>query len=187
MVKFARYEPGCSGVPLTDIHIRDAGLADVDRVAEIYCAREEASVKRVTPLIRKEFEKHAPEWKERYACVAIVDGTIQAYARAGFIRMAEKPGAEGMPDGWYLTGVNVDDVFRRRGIGRYLVEHRLRWLSERTDTIRYFVSRQNQASIDLHANFGFVLERKGISFPRTDFGPREGDLYVWETRSSPLT
>lgn len=174
-------------MPRVDIIVRDATLADVERVAEIYCAREQANLKRITPLIRKEFEVHAPDWKERYVCVAIVDGQIQAYARAGYIKMNEKQGAEGMPDGWYLTGVNVDRAFRRRGIGRRLVKHRLDWLSARTNTIRYFVSRKNQPSIDLHTEFAFVLERRGISFPRTDFGPREGDLYVWNPTDSQLS
>ena len=178
MASFAQYDPDAHGDRLEGVTIRDGTLVDVRRVAEIYAEREGDSADRVEPLITKEFEKHAPEWKERYVGVALVAGRVEAYGRAAYLRMSQKAGVEGMPDGWYLSGLVVDPGFRRRGIGQQLLEHRLHRLAKLTDTVRYFVSDQNLPSINLHRKLGFIEERRGVSFPRTDFDRRGGTLFL---------
>jgi len=178
MASFAQYEPDARGEPLDGVLIRDGDIRDVHRVAEIYSEREGDSTARVEPFVAKEFETHAPAWKERYVCVAVIHGRVEAYGRAGYLRMTERAGVEGMPDGWYLSGLVVDSAFRRRGIGRQLVEHRLRRLAAVTDQVRYFVSDENRPSIRLHQDLGFIEERRRVSFPRTDFDPRGGTLFL---------
>ena len=178
MASFAQYEPAAHGGPLQGVTIRDGTVEDTRRVAEIYAEREGDSAARVEPLITKEFENNAPAWRDRYVCVAVIHGRVEAYGRAGYLRMTERAGVEGMPDGWYLSGLVVDPAFRRRGIGRQLVEHRVRRLAAVTDQIRYFVSDENRPSIRLHQGFGFVEERRRVSFPRTDFDQRGGTLFV---------
>ncbi len=184
MASFATYDPDAQGAPLPNVLIRSAGIQDVRRVSEIYAQREGDCADRVEPLVAKEFKNHSPAWEERFVCVAVINGRVEAYGRSAYMRMTERPGVEGMPDGWYLSGLVVDPAFRRRGLGRRLVEHRLERLAAHTDEVRYFVSDHNKSSIALHESFGFTRARSGVSFPRTDFDKREGSLFVL-TLSSP--
>ncbi len=81
----------------------------------------------------------------------------------------------GLHEGWYLEGLSVLPTHRRRGIGRALTEHRITWLSERTDVVYYTAAEVNRPSIELHEALGFVEVARGlvVSFPR-----REEELQI---------
>jgi ribosomal protein S18 acetylase RimI-like enzyme len=70
-------------------------------------------------------------------------------------RVAERLVRIGLPEGWYLGGVVVDPLQRRRGIGARLTRERLAWIAARAGQAYYFVNERNRASIDLHARLGF--------------------------------
>lgn len=102
-----------------------------------------------------------------------------AGAVAGFGRvqwLTPRPGApaNAVPEGWYLTGVMVDPVWRRRGLGDALTVARLNWVWRRSDEVWYFANVRNQASIDLHSKFGFVEVTKEFSVPGLTFDHGEG-------------
>ena len=58
------------------------------------------------------------------------------------------------PAGFYLGGVVVNPAFRRMGIGRALTQLRIEWVNDQAARLFYFANARNQATIDLHAEFG---------------------------------
>lgn len=98
----------------------------------------------------------------RTTCVASVKGEVVGYGICRFRAWSEKKGDSGLPDGWYLSGLQVLSGHRRRGIGRALTEHRLTWLSERTDVVYYNADEVNGPSIELHEASGFVEVAGGL-------------------------
>ena len=88
----------------------------------------------------------------------------------GFGRLAGLAGDSGSapPAGLYLSGVSVSAGHRRRGIGRALTRTRLvhAFSVENADRVWYFANANNEASIALHREFGFVeVERPMRSAP----------------------
>jgi GNAT superfamily N-acetyltransferase len=79
---------------------------------------------------------------------------------------------DGAPTGWYLQGVVVGPEWRRRGIGRALVEARLAWLAGRGDACFYVANAANRASIALHDAFDFALHRERFVLPGVTFDGR---------------
>ncbi len=67
--------------------------------------------------------------------------------------------------GVVLSGLQVLSSHRRRGIGRALTEHRITWLSERTDVVYYNADEINGPSIELHESLGFVEVARGLLPP----------------------
>lgn len=80
------------------------------------------------------------------------------------------------PDGLYLGGVTIALDRRRMGLGHALTRARIDWARERTDTVWYFASEQNRASIALHDQFGFVEDTRDFSIPNVTF-TGEGILF----------
>jgi ribosomal protein S18 acetylase RimI-like enzyme len=74
-------------------------------------------------------------------------------------------GRHGLPEGWYLTRVAVSATHRRAGIGAALVETRLDALDLRTAECWYLTQQDNDASLRLHAGFGFVVAAAGAALP----------------------
>lgn len=101
--------------------------------------------------------------------VAHIDGQVAGYARVGWLAPGTGDPGSAAPAAWYLLGLIVDPHFRRQGVGRELTAARLRWLHERTDRAWYFVSSRNQASIDLHAEFGFQQAATDLRIPGVSF------------------
>lgn len=108
--------------------------------------------------------------------------------------MAELTAGEagpGTPPGYYLSGVLVEPVWRRRGIATGLTRARLCWVFARTDEAFYVAGSNNAASLRLHAGFGFqemtrfasersasgvdVLSRLARAAASVDVGPFTGD------------
>jgi aminoglycoside 6'-N-acetyltransferase I len=81
------------------------------------------------------------------------------------------------PAGHYLGGVSVLPEFRRRGIGHALTSARLDWIRERAPEAWFFTNARNDASIALHATFGFVEVARASEFHGVTFDGGEGILF----------
>ena len=110
--------------------------------------------------------------------VAEEDGRVLGFGRVRLTPLlTEVEESVRPPEGWYLLGTIVSPAHRRRGIGRALVEARLAWVAERAGAACYFVRATNQASIDLHAPFGFEEHTRRFRYPRTGLEVGAGILF----------
>lgn len=120
--------------------------------------------------------QNAHEWAARFGrdvadadrlpVVALVDDVVAGYARTlPFHRDRDSP-PEAAPDGYYLLGLVVAPDHRNRGIGRLLIEERMRWLTERAATGVYFdTDIDNVTSRRLHEHMGFRVLTRDFCFP----------------------
>jgi hypothetical protein len=63
------------------------------------------------------------------------------------------------------------------GLGTQLTSARLEALARVADTAWYFVNAKNQASIALHAKFGFIEHARSERIAGVDFNGGEGILF----------
>ena len=168
------YEPHKHGRP-THVDVRAATTDDIEAIARIDEARGKGSVETLVPLIVASFEHIARREVRWYNCVASAEDEVVGYAICRYHAWSERNGDSGLPEGWYLAGLSVLPSHRRRGIGRALTEHRITWLSERTDVVYYTAAEVNRPSIELHEALGLVEVARGLvaSFPR-----REEELQI---------
>jgi ribosomal protein S18 acetylase RimI-like enzyme len=165
----ATYRPtDPSGSPPVDLVVRAAEIDDCDAIASIEASREGSDL----GAARDKCIAQVPD-PDKMLLVAVVDGAVVGFARAGRTAPPADAQAADMPDGWFLLGVMVADAWRRRGIGRAMTLPRLRWIAERADSAYYFTNAGNQTSIALHRELGFVeidpdFHAPGIS---SDGGP----------------
>ncbi len=167
------YEPDKHGCA-THVDVRAATTDDIEAIARIDEARGKGSVETLVPRIVASFERIAREKVRWHNFVASVKGEVVGYAVCRYHAWAERNGDSGIPEGWYLAGLSVLPSHRRRGVGRALTEHRMTWLSERTDMVYYTVAEVNGPSIDLHEALGLVEVARGlvVSFPRREEEPQ---------------
>ncbi len=159
------YEPDKHGRSI-DVDVRGATTDDIEAIAEIDEAYGLGSVETLVPRIVASFERVARGEVRGYTCVVPMKGEVVGYGRCRFAAWSEEEGESVLPDGWYLCGLQVLSSHRRQGIGRALTEHRLTWLSERTDVVYYNADEVNGPSIELHEALGFVEVARGILPPR---------------------
>jgi len=148
------YEPDKHGRS-TRADVRAATTDDIETLARIDEAYGLGSVETLVPRIVASFERVARGEVRAYTCVAAVKGEVVGYGVCRFRAWSEKEGDSGLPDGWYLSGLQVLSGHRRRGIGRALTENRLKWLSERTEVVYYNADEVNGPSIELLRGVGF--------------------------------
>ncbi len=158
------YEPERHGRS-TRFDLRAATTDDIEAIARIDEAYGLGSVETLVPRILASFERVACGEDRGYDCVASVKGGVVGYGRCRFRAWSQKEGGSGLPDGWYLCGLQVLSSHRRQGIGRALTETRLKWLSERTDVVYYNADEVNGPSIELHEALGFVEVARGLLLP----------------------
>jgi predicted GNAT family acetyltransferase len=104
-------------------------------------------------------------------------GEVVAFAKvARFVHPAGVP-PNAAPEGHYLTGVIVAPAWRRRGIARALTAARLAWIDARAAESFYFANARNEASIALHAGFGFVEASRDFWHPAARFDGGAGVLF----------
>ena len=168
------YEPDKHGLA-TQVDVRAATTDDIEAIARIDEARGKGSVEILVPRILASFERIARDNVRWHNFVASVEGEVVGYAICRYHAWAERNGDSGLPEGWYLAGLSVLPSRRRRGVGRALTEHRIAWVSERTDVVYYTVAEANGPSIGLHEAVGLVEVARGLvlSFPR-----REEELHI---------
>ena len=170
------YEPDKHG-RATHVDVRAATTDDIEASARIDEAFGIGPVETLVPRIVASFERIAREKVRWYNWVASVKGEVLGYAICRYHAWSERNGDSGLPEGWYLAGLNVLPSHRRRGVGRALTEHRITWLSERTDVVYYTAAEVNGPSIELHEALGLVEVARGlvVSFPR-----RSEELHILE-------
>ena len=159
------YEPEKHGQRLPVV-IRPAIPDDAEAIAPIDIEREAKPADELVPLIHRALTRIAHEESPtRYTCVAIVDDRIVGYGKCKYNAWSEEAEGPELPDGWYLSGVEVLRSHRRRGMGRSLTIHRIDWVRTRADTVYYFTGERNIPSQDLHRGLGFVELVRGVAIP----------------------
>lgn len=163
--KWATYRPTepSGGLPV-DLVIRAAGIDDCAALGAIEATRDGSD----RELAREKCLAQVSD-PDRMLLVAVVEGSVVGYARAGRLPSLSDARSDDPPERWYLLGLTVADGWRRRGIGRAMTLARLAWIAERADAAYYFTSARNRASIDLHHELGFTevdpdFRGAGLSF-----------------------
>ncbi len=174
--KYAAREPSVSHtVASHSVHVRRLWLRDLESVAEILQERNggrlEDHVERLSGALRPR-SKH-----KNLHLVAAIRGKLVGYGRASYFDPPDDAPANVAPAGWYLTGVNVREEYRRLGVASELTQKRLEWLRTRADDVYYFANARNRASIDLHARLGFNEVTKDFWFPGVSFTGGVGILF----------
>lgn len=107
--------------------------------------------------------------------VAEYNQEVHGYASTTFLDVNDWDGLG--VSGWYLSGIVVAPSARRRGLGMRLTSARLHGIAEASGSAWYFVNADNQASIALHARFGFVEHARGPRICGVEFSGGTGILY----------
>jgi L-amino acid N-acyltransferase YncA len=149
---------------VTEFRFRTVEPRDAAAIAALWVARrpQDPAQARVRA---GEFIAEALE-KGEFVAVAEEEGVLVAYARVARFERAADAARGTVPTGWYLLGISVREDRKRRGLGRALTARRLRWLREQgVATAYYFADFDNEASIRMHAEFGFAPVREDVEFP----------------------
>lgn len=171
MTMFARFDPNAHGAD-AEVTVRLAEESDLVQCADLAC-RYNGGEQDVWHS-RLAIDQADPE---RLLVVAEIDGTVVGHGGAGWQHF-DPHLARNVKDGWYLTGVIVETDYHRLGVGRHLVQARLDWLSTRADRAWYFTSAQNEASLQLHREFGFSEVTRTFEVPGVTFTGGVGVLCV---------
>lgn len=168
---FAPFAPDAHGSSV-DALVRPARADDLAACAELSLNRNGGELDVWFGRLAADLED-----PEAYLLVAEVDGVVAGHAAARWLSIDAKL-ARVVTDGWYLTGLLVDPAYRRRGLGRRLVQARLDWLDARTDCSWFFAAATNPASLALHEPFGFVEVTRDFTVPGVRFAGGQGVLCV---------
>jgi ribosomal protein S18 acetylase RimI-like enzyme len=144
---------------------RVATDGDAPAVAGLYQDREGVSADDAHLWVERVLAKRS------MLAVAEVADAVVGYGLAVWLEPDDAPA------GFYLGGVVVSPKFRRMGIGRALTRVRIEWVKEQAETMFYFANARNQATLDLHAGFGFVEVRRADTFAGVSFDGGEGILF----------
>ncbi len=166
---FAAWEPLAHG-QLAEAIVREAYEADLPDCAILAQNRDGGDLDTWDRALAAELRG-----EDRMLLVAVSGGRPVGYASAGW-RSYGSRGGRNVPDGWYLTGLVVDPLARRGGIGRTLTRRRLEWLDERTNKIWYISSALNWASIELHRRLGFHEVIRDCAIPGVELAGGVGIL-----------
>ena len=183
MGQFAPYEPrresAKSDAPCSVV-VRPAVMTDAAAVAGLIHGRHGGDPAELTLRVQREVD-HMERLGRNVLLVAELGAEghegVVAYGRVR--RFEPEPDApeNTAPPGWYLVGVIVDELWRRRGIAHALTEARLRWIGDRADEAWYFTNPVNRPSIDLHTAFGFREVTRDFHYPRVTFTGGVGVLF----------
>ncbi len=168
---FAAYDPLARG-PLAEAIVREANDADLPGCAILAQYRNGGDLDAWEHALAADLRG-----RDRLLLVAVNAGRPVGYASAGRQGYASS-GGRNVRDGWYLTGLVVDSLHRRGGIGRRLTQRRLDWLDSRTGRVWYFASALNRPSLELHLKLGFHEVTRDFAVPGVSFGGGVGVLSV---------
>ena len=144
--------------------IRVARLDDAERMAE---------VSRLARGVDGGDQRSAIGTPNRLVVVAEIDGVVVGWAKTHHY----DEGSGMAPAGHYLGGVNVLPEFQRRGIASELTRVRLDWIWDRDSAAWFVTNARNEASIALHAQFGFAEVSRADEFHGTTFDGGVGILF----------
>jgi aminoglycoside 6'-N-acetyltransferase I len=145
--------------------VRPTRVGDAVHIAPIDVEREASTVAELVPRIERALERLREPGARAYSCVALVEGEIVGYGKCAHRGWPVTTDGLSIPDGWYLTGVEVARDHRRKGVARALTRHRLQWLQPRTDVVYYFTGERNYPSQNLHRALGFIEVARGVAIP----------------------
>ena len=117
------YDPSSHGSRLDPLETRAGYPDDAVAIAVIQSDWLPHSMADLERVAIRDLTDSATPGSSSYISVAEHEGLIVGYANCKLL-----PGMGGntsLPHAWYLTGVNVPQVWRRQGIGRALIAHRL--------------------------------------------------------------
>jgi ribosomal protein S18 acetylase RimI-like enzyme len=163
----------------TDLVIRTASLADANRVAELHAQRDGGNIADHAAGFARWVDTHRATGTGEIV-VAEVAGQVVGVAKLHRFTPPDDAPTNAAPAGWYLSGLIVATDCRRRGIGRRLTRARVDWIAARDRVAYYFANAGNQASIDLHREFGFVEMTRDFAYPRVSFQGGVGILFKAE-------
>ncbi len=176
--EIAEYQESASAAPPLRFTIRAATPDDAPAIARLDAARNGTDAAEILPLVQRDLEAATRSGSTRRCWVAMTEGEIVGFARAGWKDYAAAPGAGDVPSGWYLTGIVVSPELRRRGIGRALTRHRLKVLIELgAEEVYSFTSTRNRVSLALHRAMGFEELRRDVAVPGVTFQGGVGVLF----------
>lgn len=140
------------------VDVRVATSGDIDAISEIdtKAGHSPADIAAMATAILDE---------NRLVVVASTGCNVVGWGKTHFWSYADGQA----PGGHYLGGVTVLPEFRRHGIARTLTQVRLNWIWARADSAWYIVNPSNQASIDLHREWGFAEVARAAKFHTTSF------------------
>jgi GNAT superfamily N-acetyltransferase len=168
---FAAYDPLAHG-RASEAIIREANDADLPGCAILAQGRNGGDLDVWERALVADLRR-----ADRLLLVAVSAGRPVGYASAGR-QSYLRAGGRNVPDGWFLTGVVVDQLHRRGGIGRRLTQRRLQWLDGRTSKVWYFASALNRPSLELHRKLGFHEVTRDFTIPGVTFSGGVGVLSV---------
>jgi len=130
------------------------------------------------------------ERRDRWLWVACAGSSVIGFARLAALVPTEQQSAP--PAGIYLGGLSVAPERRRQGVGGALTQVRLEYaFADRgLERVWYFANARNEASIRLHARFGFQEFERPMRFPPVSFTGGVGVLFslpheVWAAARVP--
>lgn len=147
------------------VTVRAASLEDTETLARLSVEQYGGSLARYDVNLTHELLE-AEDDPEQLILTACVHGEVVGYARALYHRPPPewRQRRDVAPQGWYLTGVLVDPVMRRMGVGALLTQARLEHIFTRADEVLYFTHQENVGSIELHRQMGFQERGRGLRF-----------------------
>ena len=183
----ASFEPRGADMPRqappADLQVRLAAPRDAAAIAEISAEREGLVASEIEP--RVEGELRLPAFGDTLSVwVAESEGRVLGFGRARWDDQAVDSGPRAVPAAWYLMGVVVRPEARRRGIGGALLDARLAWLADRTQTVYSVTAEHNLASQALLESRGFRVTRTDVTHPRITFARGVGLLLRREAQQA---
>ena len=166
---FAEYDPAGARRDLPGPAVVRPATAD-DLTA---CAR--LLVDRSGGLISAWVARLATDLDDPHKALFVVEvGDVVGYGRASWFTAPHEAPRDVAPSGYYLTGVLVDALWRRRGLAELLTRARLEWVWRRAPVCWYFANATNRPSLDLHAKLGFQVVTSDFWFPGVTFEGGKG-------------
>lgn len=150
--------------------------ADVAELSEIEAAREGGEAADYASRLERAITSSG-QTGLGLILVAERGDRLLALGKVRYFTPADDAPANRAPRGWYLSGVIVVPEYRRRGVGRRLIEARLDWIRERDCSAFYFANIRNRVSIELHREFGFVELTRDFTYPGVTFEGGAGVLF----------
>jgi len=156
------------------ILFRKAGIHDHDAIVALTAQRNpHQELTKIEAMTARELKNVAEDGNYQHF-VAELENQVVGFCRA--YHSAPLPAEKRRypaPEGWYGMGILVSPDLRRRGIARFLSEHRLAALrAQGVRELYSIVDARNLTSVHMHLQFGFekIAEAEGFLHLRLESG-----------------